>query len=725
MNRNLFGLSFVLGALAVLWVALGFFGSHHLALTMTVLIAVVYALGALELRQFRQATAQLASALDALSAEITNLDAWLDSIPPVLRNQVRLRVQGERVGLPGPALTPYLIGLLVMLGMLGTFLGMVVTLNGAAFSMQGSTDLQTIRTALVEPIKGLGLAFGTSVAGVAASAMLGLMSSLSRRDRLQVAQHLDTRIAAVLFKFSLNHQRQQAYQAIQSQASALPAVVDQLQALALKMEQMGQQLSAQLLGNQDRFHQQTQDSYRALATSVEQSLKTSLSGSAQAAGEAIKPVLADAMSAIAQDARRQHERVADVVQTQLDGLTDRLAQAVDTVHAGWTAALTSHERSSHEVLRAVDGSLAGMTQGLEQHSAALLSAMGQAQATWLAQQSQAQAHNQSAWEQSLQAMAGALRHEWQSAGAQTLAQQNRICATLADTAQAVTAQTQASAKDTLAEIARLVQGGQDLIEARRQADADVAVQHRLQMQELSHALRTELSALKEEEARRGAAAIAQMSALQDAVTRHLTTLGTALEEPITRLLQTASEAPRAAAEVLVQLRQELSSSLARDNALLQERGHIMDTVKTLLDTIKHAAVEQRGAIDALVSSSMQVLTQAGTRLSEQVDAESARLTDLSAQLESGALAVSGLGESMGVAVQSFSQANSVLIDNLQRIESALDKSMNRSDEQLAYYVAQAREIVDLTLLSQKNIFDEVGRGSASKTRPAQAAQEVA
>jgi hypothetical protein len=33
---------------------------------------------------------------------------------------------------------------------------------------------------------------------------------------------------------------------------------------------------------------------------------------------------------------------------------------------------------------------------------------------------------------------------------------------------------------------------------------------------------------------------------------------------------------------------------------------------------------------------------------------------------------------------------------LQRIESALGHSMARSDEQLAYYVAQAREIIDLT-----------------------------
>jgi hypothetical protein len=51
---------------------------------------------------------------------------------------------------------------------------------------------------------------------------------------------------------------------------------------------------------------------------------------------------------------------------------------------------------------------------------------------------------------------------------------------------------------------------------------------------------------------------------------------------------------------------------------------------------------------------------------------------------------------------------------LQRIESALGHSMARSDEQLAYYVAQAREIIDLTLGSQKQIVEDLqqlGRGN--------------
>ena len=85
--------------------------------------------GRLELRRFHQDTAALEQALRPWPAA-GRPGRLARPTAPALQNAVRLRVEGERVGLPGPALTPYLAGLLVLLGMLGTFLGMVVTLKG-------------------------------------------------------------------------------------------------------------------------------------------------------------------------------------------------------------------------------------------------------------------------------------------------------------------------------------------------------------------------------------------------------------------------------------------------------------------------------------------------------------------------------------------------------------------------------------------------------------------
>jgi hypothetical protein len=181
MNTHGWAAAFVAGLVAVAWIGAGFVGTSALALAMTLLIGAVYLLGAWELRRFRALSAGLGQALARIETAPAQLDDWLHTLPPALQNAVRARIEGERVALPGLALTPYLVGLLVMLGMLGTFLGMVVTFQGAVFAVDGSSDLAAIRSALAAPIQGLALAFGTSVAGVATSAMLGLMSALSRR----------------------------------------------------------------------------------------------------------------------------------------------------------------------------------------------------------------------------------------------------------------------------------------------------------------------------------------------------------------------------------------------------------------------------------------------------------------------------------------------------------------------------------------------------------------
>ena len=208
MDSLLFGTALLLGAIAVFWIGLVFVDSNALAFTVTAVIGGVYSIGCVELLKFRNATSTLVKALSAANEKIDDLNEWLDGLDPSLRNAVRLRVEGERVGLPAPMLTPYLVGLLVMLGLLGTFVGMVDTLKGAVIVIEGTTELQAIRDGLVAPIKGLGLAFGTSVAGVATSAMLGLMSALCRRHRMLETRRLDTKLPTVFQDFSLIHHHQ-------------------------------------------------------------------------------------------------------------------------------------------------------------------------------------------------------------------------------------------------------------------------------------------------------------------------------------------------------------------------------------------------------------------------------------------------------------------------------------------------------------------------------------
>ena len=213
MNKSVMTAIFATGLAAAGWVGWGFIGHSPLALAMTVMIAATYLLGAWELMRYRAATVSLTRALDT-HQEPPALEAWLESLDPALRHPVRQRIEGERVALPGPALTPYLVGLLVMLGMLGTFVGMVVTFHGAVFALEASGNLESIRNALAAPIKGLGLSFGTSVAGVATSAALGLLSALSRRERLQAVRQLDARIPTLFRAFSSAQRREDTLQAL-------------------------------------------------------------------------------------------------------------------------------------------------------------------------------------------------------------------------------------------------------------------------------------------------------------------------------------------------------------------------------------------------------------------------------------------------------------------------------------------------------------------------------
>jgi len=323
MKKYAFHIAFAIGALSILWVAAAVASTHLLVLVMTAVIGAVYVYGTQELRHYRNATAQLQQALLRVPDDLEQLDPWLVDVPPSLQNAVRQRIEGERTALPGPAFTPYLVGLLVMLGMLGTFLGMVVTLNGAVFALEGTSSVQGMRAAFSEPIKGLGLAFGTSVAGVATSAMLGLMSSLSRRERGQTAQALDSLIGTRLRRFSLAFQRQETFRALQQQTQTLPLVVEQLQSLMAQMERHSQQLGDRLLANQDGFHKEVKATYSELAQSVDRTLRGSLSESMQMASDSIRPVVQSTMAEMAQQAQTMHERMVGSTREQLDALNQQ------------------------------------------------------------------------------------------------------------------------------------------------------------------------------------------------------------------------------------------------------------------------------------------------------------------------------------------------------------------------------------------------------------------
>ena len=749
--------AFACGLAAVGWIAAGYIGSSPLALLMTGLIAVAYGAGGLELWRYHQATRGLQHALHTLQHQTANtpdasttpvaLSRWLQQLPPGLRHPARLRIEGERVGLPGPALAPYLVGLLVLLGMLGTFLGMVVTLRGAAAALQTSTDLPTIRAALTTPVQGLGLAFGTSVAGVAASAMLGLVSALCRRARLQASALLDSLAGGPLRAFSQAHQREQTLLALQAlqelqgqQAQAMPALVDRLQAVMDQIAQQGQALGAQLLANQDSFHRSAQATHSGLAAAIDQSLQRSLAETARLTSASITPVVEATMAGITRETSALHAHIASAAQLQLDGVAERLGSAVDSVAATWQTALAQQQQASSALGAELQASQAQWTHTLGQQSTAVLAALDQAQQRLLADLATRDAQRLAALAQPLQALAHDLGSAWQQAGAQATQHQQAMAQTLDQAARGLQAQASQVADGWQAALAqhlhtsqaissslqasqtgwteRLGQQSSALLAAVDQAQqrllADLAERDAQRLGALVQPLQAMASQLRDDWQQAGVQTLLQQQAMAHTLETTVQAMHAqagahtrATTAEVSRLLQAAGEAPRAAAEAMAALRQQLSDSLARDQALQEERRHTATTLHGLLDAVQHTTNAQRAAIDTLVSQSATQLQQAAERFGAQAEASASRVAEAATHVAAGAVDVASLGEAFGAAVGQFGDGNQALVGQLARIEAALAKTLQRSDEQLAYYVAQAREIMDLSLLSQKQIVDDL------------------
>ena len=874
MMKLIFAAAFLAGLSVVGWVGAGYTGGHTLALAVTLVISAFYVGGAWELMQFRRGTRQVDVALEALKDTPASLDSWLATLPAGLSNAVRQKIEGVRSALPGPVLVSYLTGLLVLLGMLGTFLGMVVTLRGTGSALLGAEGLQAIRDALAAPVRGLGLAFGTSVAGVGASAALGLMSSLARRDRLQLIQKLDDAMATKLMPFSSQHQREVSLHLMEQQVNVMPALVDKIGSLVANLEMQQVALNERIAAEQARFHATTEAAYSNLAASVERSLTASAVESARHAGQAIAPAVEAALEGLALESARLQKTQAEQVRAQLEGMAEQLGDATTAVTRQWTAALATHQQTSDATAQALRGMLddaaatfqtradafsQGLLGRLESQAQAYsarwseaLELQAKSSEQWTAHYHQAldaaalaarqmqtelqkrqveQAELQQAeWKESLRSLATALQEEWRQAGTHSVEQWQGLGETLSRTTEEITARLDRQVQGTLEEIRALMQATADIPGTAAKAIGDLTAAHaeiqsRLASEDearqaaWTESLRTVASALQAQwqeagarstqqwqdlggvlsrtaagitkeleahtqstlaqigrlvqaasEAPRAAAEVigemkqahdelhnrlaANDEARQLAWTDSLRSVATTLQEQwqqvgartaeqwqgwndalsrtaegitqqlekqaqstvseISTLLQSASAAPQAAAEVIGELRQKLSDSMVHDNAMLEERNRILQTLSSLLDSVNQAAAEQRSAIDALVETTSGLMERTTGRFAETLDVQAKRIDDSAALLTGSAVEVASLGEAFGVGVQQFGEANQQLVEQLQRIESALGKSLARSDEQLDYYVAQAREVIELSTGAQTQIIEELRQLAADR-----------
>ncbi|AND70282.1 membrane protein [Dyella thiooxydans] len=697
MIKNLLLASvFALGLAAIGWIVVGYVGSNPLGMAVALLIGACYLAGAVELFRYRQATVTLRAAVGELAEPPADLGSWLQRLHPGLRHAVRLRVEGERAALPAPAMTPYLVGLLVLLGMLGTLLGMMATLRGTGMALESATDLAAIRGSLAAPVNGLGFAFGTSIAGVASSAMLGLLSALVRRERLQAVQGLDARIATTLRIHSQAHRREESFRLLQQQAAAMPALVDRLQAMAAALEQHSAAAHERLHAEQQAFHRHTEAAYMRLAQSVEQSLKDSAADSARTASDVLQPVVESTLASLARESAAIQASVSAAVQRQLDGVAAGFDDTARTVTGIWNEALAQHRQTNEAHAQALGDALTRFADTFEQRSSALLDGVASR----------------------LDASAERAAEAWHTA----LAKQDATHAELADrNQQALAAAGDAFASHASTLVQSVNRSHADLQSALAARDEERLAAWAQKLDAISTELGAQWTAAGDATAHRQQAICDTLEATAANIAEQTQAHASQTLAEIGRLVEAASEAPRVAAEVVGELRQKLSDSMVRDTAMLEERSRLLATLETLLDAVNHASTEQRSAVDALVSTSAELLDRVGSRFAAQIESETGKLDTAAAQLTASAAEVAGLGEAFGAGVAQFAQTNDALMERLQQIAGALDASLARSDEQLAYYVAQAKEVVELSVLSQQQILADMQQ-LAGRRAPGKAAK---
>jgi biopolymer transport protein ExbB/TolQ len=100
--------------------------------------------------------------------------------------------------------TRYLVGLLVFLGLLGTFWGLMetvqsvgTTINSLAPSGEGGAAFEELKSGLAAPLKGMGVAFASSLFGLAGSLIVGFLDLQASQAQTRFYNELEEWLSGI------------------------------------------------------------------------------------------------------------------------------------------------------------------------------------------------------------------------------------------------------------------------------------------------------------------------------------------------------------------------------------------------------------------------------------------------------------------------------------------------------------------------------------------------
>ena len=363
------------GAIAIALVARAasiYRGADPLAFALVLLIGVGLCLGIAELLIRAGQAARLEREIATLPAEAT-IEA-VDAAGPQLRGLLRARITGVSGTMTTAPFTPYLLGLLVMIGMLGTFLGLFETLRGAREALiTSSGDVDALRTGLAAPMVGLSRAFGCSAAGVSASAMLGLGAVFVRRAEAATVSALARYAAGPLARLTTAGRQLVALEALALQGQALPEAAAALRETAARLEK----LEAHLLDGQMRSAAEAAAAIRAVASEVRGDLAAGIERAAKATTAAVGPLLTGAVEragatageALSSFTGRIEGRLTEEANVRREREKEHLTAMESAIEAQATAQLDALQTRTAAQIEALQSRTSTQAEALHAHLA--------------------------------------------------------------------------------------------------------------------------------------------------------------------------------------------------------------------------------------------------------------------------------------------------------------------------------------------------------------------
>jgi len=686
---------FLAGAAVVVWTAAGFVGNSPLALAVTALIGVVYLVGAIELRRFADETGALAMALADVSAAADAND-WIEGLPWALRPSIRQSFETGKAALPQPALAPYLVGLLVMLGLIGTFVGLVSTLKGAVIAIENSAELDAIRAGLAAPVRGLGMAFGTSVAGVAASATLGLLATICRHQRARVAQQLGDALTGRLRSWTVFQRQQRNDDALQT-----------------------------LLVQQRDFQQQSHDAFRQLATELSTMLGAQSVETAKQLSAAVVPMLERSLSSFGDTAASSLDAFGRTAEQTQRTLGDVLEKQQDTI----ARQLGEH---SAAILKQIADDAAQRRQASESADARRADEWAQQLSVSVGRTEEQLESAIRAWRDGTDSASADLRQgfdqmlsQWQSTSQLTIDTMSSKSDALVNKFNTIESLINSNYKERLeverASLERIEGLKKDLdahlLAIREQVSADIAALTSSSADTAGNMQRSLTEAVSAAQTMLSEAVVNTQATLASSIRTTHESLFTALtsaqaslleqiETPVTRVISIAEQAEAHALQVGERLDALAKSAAQREDTLQQQQRAQLDNTAALLMTFGDTAQAQLAAVEGLAASSSQSLSEVVERFDEALSSSTGQLASLVAHIEAGGADIAALAEAFATSVEHFDSSAQSLNTLMIQLGQNIEASTSRSDDQMAYYLAQAREIIDHNLITQQDILTQ-------------------